>query len=273
MIIITSPSKTQQIQGTPLPHAYQDFTIPPLLAESEKIIAALKKLNREELGKLLKTSPALTESAYHLLQSFSTPFSPPPAKNCEAALRLFQGDAYGEIDAENYTAKESAYAQKHLRILCGLYGVLRPLDLVQPYRLEMQSRLTVGGCKNLYQFWGEKINSFLLAELDGKPEKERIIINLASTEYSKIIDTKRLKEAGGRLLTIFFQQPNKKAAGEYKTIPIYAKRARGMMIDYMIKRELDDAEKLQEFTRSGYRYREEESTAEKWLFQMGKVPN
>lgn len=262
MILITSPSKTQGVVLPPLPKAYSALTIPQLLGKSTVLNAELKKLTPAELSRLMKLSERLSQSTFQRVQNFSTPFT---TENAAPALLTFQGDAWGEIDAENYSPAEILHASNILRILSGLYGVLRPLDLMQPYRLEMALKLTPQGVKNLYEFWRDSVTDILLQNLAAG---DRTLVNLASTEYSRVVDRKRLQKEGCRFVTILFQQPDKKGKKGWKTIPIHAKRARGMMIHHAIQEGTTTAEKLQEFSAGGYRFIEKESSGEEWLFRL-----
>ncbi|MCK9174316.1 MAG: peroxide stress protein YaaA [Desulforhopalus sp.] len=262
MILITSPSKTQGVVLPPLPKAYSTLTIPQLLGKSKILSAELKKLTPAELSRLMKLSERLSQPTFQRVQSFSTPFT---AENAAPALLTFQGDAWGEIDAVHYSAAEIRHASDILCILSGLYGVLRPLDLMQPYRLEMALKLTPQGVKNLYEFWRDSVTEILLQHLAAG---DRTLVNLASTEYSRVVDRKRLQMEGCRFVTILFQQPDKKGKKGWKTIPIYTKRARGMMIHHAIREGITTVEKLQEFSAGGYHFMKEESSQEEWLFRL-----
>ncbi len=251
MLIITAPSKTQEFNG----RSFHITTQPQLLNKSLELIQQLKQLSKAELSSLMKTSEKLTASTYHRIHSFSTPFS---CENAHQAIFTFQGDAYDAILSENYSESELEHSQKHLCVLSGLYGVLRPLDLMQPYRLEMATKLAVKGSENLYKFWKSCITETLnnaLMEL-----KDSTVVNLASVEYSKAIDKKLLK---GKMIDVIFKQPHK---GGLKTIPIHSKRARGSMIHYMIREKIDRAVDLQGFNLNEYSFQQEDSTETSWLF-------
>lgn len=212
-------------------------------------------MTKDELAALMKTSEKLTEATYQKIHNFTTPLTP---ENAKQAIFVFQGDAYDAIEADDYSADELGYAQKHLSILSGLYGLLRPLDLMQPYRLEMGAKLEVKNHKNLYQIWKEEVTTLLNKRLtlSGEPT----IINLASSEYSKVIDRKQLK---GRIVEIVFQQEHK---GKVKTIPIHSKRARGLMIHHAIISRIEGSEQLREFNLGGYSHAPEKSSDERWVF-------
>lgn len=261
MILFTAPSKTQSppIQNNP---AYQDFTLPQSLNKSTQLINELKKLTEKQLAELMKTSAKLTTATLQKIRSFSTPFT---LENAGHTLRTFHGDAYDAITAEQYTVDQLNYAQDHLIILSGLYGILRPLDLMQPYRLEMGTRLKFSGYKNLYQFWQEEITAKVLALLT--QTSDATLINLASAEYSKAIDKKQIIKNGGRMIEVLFQQPHPKGKDRYNTIPIHSKRARGKMIHFAIQNNVTEAEKLQEFSADGYLFIPVKSTPQTWLFR------
>ncbi len=251
MQIITAPSKTQRLNSG----AYAQHSIPVLLDKTKVLADRLKLMDREQLSNLMKTSEKLTEATYKLIHDFSLPLSP---DNSRQALFTFQGDAYSAIEADRYTREQLLHAQSHLFILSGLYGILRPLDLMQPYRLEMGCPLAAGETANLYHFWRERITDTINQALTENSDK--VLINLASTEYSKVVDKKRLQ---GEMVTISFKQRHE---GKYRTIPIHSKRARGLMIHFAISNRVDNADRLQKFTLDNYRFSKEDSTATEWFF-------
>jgi hypothetical protein len=251
MQIITAPSKTQKFNG----RTYAQYTYPVLLHKTKILADQLKLMDRAELSRLMKTSERLTESTYHLIHDFILPFSP---DNSKQALFTFQGDAYSALEAELYRAEQLYHAQQHLFILSGFYGILRPLDLMQPYRLEMGSVFTIGEYHNLYQFWGDQVTETINQALT--TSKDKILINLASKEYSRVINKQNLQ---GEMINITFRQMSK---GGLKTIPIHSKKARGMMIHFVISDQIDTAGRLKEFDRGGYSFSSENSTATEWIF-------
>lgn len=251
MQIITAPSKTQQFNG----RIYAQYTQPLLLNRAKILIDRLKLLDRDELSRLMRTSERLTESTYQRIHAFTLPFSP---DNAQQALFTFQGDAYSAIKAADYSPEQLHYAQEHLFILSGLYGLLRPLDLMQPYRLEMGCFLSVAGVDTLYQFWREKITASLDEAFT--ESADRVLVNLASKEYAKVVDEKKLQ---AEMVHITFQQMHK---GRLRTIPIHSKRARGMMTDFAITNHIDEATGLQQFRVDGYSFSREYSSATEWLF-------
>ena len=251
MQIITSPSKTQQFNG----RVYDTYTLPLLQQKTKVLINQLKLLDSKKLSHLMQTSARLTEATCRMISNFSQPLS---MKNSAQALFTFQGDAYKMLDAKNYPKAQLLYAQKHLFILSGLYGLLRPLDLMQPYRLEMGCRLAAGNTENLYQFWRETLTDRVNQDLAQKSDK--VLVNLASTEYSAVIDKKKVL---GEMVTIIFKQMHK---GQLRIIPIHAKRARGLMIHFAISEQIDTAASLKEFTGDNYCFASRDSTAKEWLF-------
>lgn len=251
MQIITAPSKTQTFNG----RVYSTYTIPTCLSTSKKINTTLQAMSKDDLAALMKTSPRLTDSTHQRIHSFETPFT---LDNARQALFTFQGDAYNAITAETYTEDELQHAQHHLNILSGLYGLLTPLDLMQPYRLEMGAKLSVGGCKNLYQLWKGEITEVLNNRL--KLSQDATVVNLASTEYSKVIDRKQLS---GKIVEVVFQQNHK---GKIKTIPIHSKRARGLMIHFAISNRIEKAAELKYFNLDGYSLDGSKTTEDCWTF-------
>ncbi len=254
MIVVISPSKTLDLSKSSLTTQTQ----PRQLEQSQELIETAKKLSPEQLSQLMKISDKLSQLNWQRYQDFKLPFT---LDNAKQALLAFKGDVYGGIDVEHYSAEDFEFAQQHLRILSGLYGALRPLDLIQPYRLEMGTRLQNARGKNLYEFWDGRVTDLLNQDL-GKQSKP-LIINLASTEYFKVIKAKLLK---ANILTLAFKE-NK--AGTYKTIGIHAKRARGLMTNFIIKNRLTEAEKIKDFAQEEYQYNDNLSNEKEWVFTRG----
>ncbi len=251
MLILTSPSKTQIDHGREYPGCSQ-----PLLSnKSKEIISLLKKMNKAEISRLLGTSDQLTDTSYRRIQALNTK---PTLQNACQALFTFQGEAYSAIAAERYGDEDLDFAQRHLHILSALYGLLRPLDLIQPYRLEMASKLIVGDCNDLYAFWRgaitETINGLLAKE------KAKHLINLASIEYSRAIDRHTLTVP---MIPITFKEH---VDGGYRSVPIYSKRARGAMVHYIIVRRIKEAARLQDFDEDGYTFDLTGSSDKEWIF-------
>jgi len=236
MIIVLSPSKTLDFASKP---RIKTYTQPALLAESETLIKTLRGYSEARLKKLMGISDKLAALNAQRYKNFHTPFTPDNAKQ---AILAFKGDVYEGIDVESYGKAHFEFAQKHVRILSGLYGLLKPLDLIQPYRLEMGIRLPTKRGKDLYGFWGDLITEVLNAE------KSVPLINLASEEYFSAVKPDVFK---GDILHIVFKEKHK---GTLKIIGLFAKKARGMMASFVVKNRITDAAGLKDFTESGYRF-------------------
>ncbi|MGB3766550.1 MAG: peroxide stress protein YaaA [Phormidesmis sp.] len=251
MLMLISPAKTLDYTGAD----YARFTLPAVLDRSEVLAKQLSGYDAAELSVLMKISDKLADLNYQRYQEFQVPFT---LDNAKQALLAFKGDVYKGMTVDSYTDEDLAFAQDHLRILSGLYGVLRPLDLMQPYRLEMGTKLSNEKGKNLYEFWGTQISELLNAGLQSHDDP--CIVNLASNEYFKSVDRETLK---ARVLNIDFKE-NKD--GDYKIVAIYAKRARGLMADFVIRNRIERVEALQGFDAEGYTFRESLSAADHWIF-------
>ncbi len=258
MIVLLSPAKTLDYE-TPLPT--RKHSEPELLAHSAELADELKPVSPADLRQLMGISQELADLNVERFQKWRLPFTP---ENSRPALFAFKGDVYEGLDAYTLNKEQIDFAQKHVRILSGLYGMLRPLDLMQPYRLEMGTRFSNSRGKNLYEFWGNLQTDLLQNELDAGKE-EAIVLNLASNEYFRVIRKKVLK---ARLITPAFLDYKK---GEYKMISFYAKRARGLMARYVIERKVRKPEALQEFDCEGYRYDSSRSEADKPVFIRDEV--
>ena len=251
MLITISPAKTldfsQQENRT-------DHSTPDFLKESRELIKATRKLSPEELSELMGISEKLALLNYQRYRQWKTPFTPDNAKQ---ALLAFRGDVYEGMSAQTFSASDLGFAQEHLRILSGLYGVLRPLDLIQAYRLEMGTKLKTARGNNLYQFWGDRITESLNSALR---QQGGLLINLASNEYFKYVLSNKLD---ARVITPEFKDAK---ANQYKVIGFYAKKARGLMSAFIIKNRLHDAEEIKAFDERGYSYNEGLSSPDKWVF-------
>lgn len=252
MVTIISPSKTQDFSTNNVPDEYSQ---PQLLEQSQILAGELRKKSPAAIKGLMDVSDKIAELNYERFQQFSTPFT---KDNAKQALYAFKGDVYTGIDLENYGDEERAFAQQHLRILSGLYGLLRPLDLIQPYRLEMKIKLGNPRGKDLYTFWGNRITEALNAAL--AEQKKPVLINLASNEYFKAVDKKGLK---ADIITPVFKEYKN---GKYSIIAIFAKKARGLMSDFIIKNKIEEPEQLKIFNLEGYEYSEQHSKAGEWVF-------
>ncbi len=252
MLFIISPAKSLDFDVKNIP---KNISNPQFLTKSESLIKELRKLSCNDLSKLMKISAKLADLNFNRYQDFSVPFN---INNSKPALFVFNGDVYSGIDEKNYDEEDLEFAQNNLRILSGLYGVLRPLDLIQAYRLEMGVNLKNNSNKNLYEFWKTDIANYFNQELLKRDEK--LIVNLASNEYSSVIDKNLLN---GKLLNIIFKN-NKN--GVYKNIGIFAKKARGLMANFIIKDKVITAEGLKLFNKAGYQFKEEFSDELNWHF-------
>ncbi len=252
MLVTLSPSKGQDFDS-PVPSAI--YTIPQQLEDSQLLINEAKKLDVSDVRDLMDVSENIAILNVERFNTWRTPFTP---ENARPALFAFKGDVYSGIRKDKYSDDDLAYAQDHLRILSGLYGALRPMDLIQPYRLEMKTRLHNPRGENLYRFWGDRITDQLNEVLSH--QQEPVLVNLASNEYFKSVKPKKLD---GRLLNINFKE-NKD--GKTRVIAIFAKRARGMMSDFILRNRIEHAEDIKEFGAGGYRFSEAESTENNWVF-------
>lgn len=256
MLIVISPAKTLDFENPPTTKRY---TQPDMLEESTLLIERLRRMKPGKIADLMKLSPKLATLNAERYRQWSVPFT---IDNAKQAVLAFKGDVYTGLDAESFNSKALAYAQKHLRILSGLYGVLRPLDLMQPYRLEMGTRLQTNRGRDLYAFWGELITSAINRAL--KQQKDDLLINLASNEYFKSIKTKQLQ---ARVITPQFKE---KKNGQYKIISFFAKQARGMMARYIIQNQLTGAEDIKSFQDGGYTFNKKLSKENEWVFTRTK---
>ncbi len=252
MIILLSPAKSLNFE---LACDHIKSTQPAFLDDSKKLIASLKKLSASDLMQLMQISEKLAKLNHQRFQDFQIPFN---SKNSKPALFVFDGDVYDGIDVENYKKSQLEFAQQHLRILSGLYGVLRPLDLMQAYRLEMGTVFANSRGKNLYQFWQEKITNYLNCELEKSADK--IILNLASEEYFKAVEVAKIK---GEIINVVFKE---KKDLQYKIVGIFAKKARGLMADFIIKNEIGDVGEIKKFNAEGYKFSEKMSDGKSWCF-------
>lgn len=253
MLITLSPSKGQDFIEPPLSKKHSK---PADLKDSELLMKELKKIKSKKLQEMMSISENIANLNVGRFKSFTTPFT---TKNSKQALFAFKGDVYSGLDLENFTEDDYAYAQDHLRILSGLYGCLRPLDLIQPYRLEMKTKLKNDRGDNLYQFWDDRITKSINKEL--KKQKEAVLINLASNEYFKSVKPKLLE---GRLLNITFKETKD---GKTRVVAIFAKRARGMMADYIIRNRVENSEDLKKFKLGGYKFNKALSDDKQWTFE------
>ncbi len=245
MLTLISPAKTLDFDTPP---ATRKSTQPRFLEQSTALVEDARKLDPAGIRELMGVSDAIAELNHRRFHNWTTPFS---LDNAKQAVLAFRGDVYTGLDADTLSKAQLDFAQKHLRILSGLYGLLRPLDLIQPYRLEMGLRFANRGGSNLYQFWGGEITRAINAEL-GK-SGSRVVVNLASNEYYKAV------QPGALDADIITPQFRDLKNGKYKVISFYAKKARGQMARFIIENGLNDADSLLEFSVDGYSYNRRES--------------
>ena len=250
MLAVISPSKTQDFSSSNV----DVFTKMRQIEQSQILIDLLKTKTQGEIASLMSISDKLSKLNFDRFQTFSTPFT---LTNAKQALLAFKGDVYNGIDAPSLSSQDLDFAQSCVRMLSGLYGVIRPLDLIQPYRLEMGTRLENDKGKNLYEFWGDQISQIL------NEDESSVIINLASNEYFKGIDKKSLN---AKIINIAFKEFK---GDTYKIIGIYAKRARGLMVNYMIKNRITKSDDLKNFNVEDYKFRQDMSDELTWVFTRG----
>ena len=252
MLALVSPAKKLNFSDdvTDLPHSQPQFQ-----EDSAELIERARRLSRAELQRLMKLSEKLTELNFQRFKSYTTPFT---TANARQAVLAFNGDTYVGLDAKTLNADDLAFAQGHLRILSGLYGMLRPLDLIQPYRLEMGRRLNNSRGADLYDFWGES----LAAAIDDAvvDHREPVVINLASNEYFKAAKPGKMKS---RVITPVFKEVKN---GEAKVLGMFAKRARGMMARYIIRNRLENSEDLKNFNDGSYAWQAHLSGDDAWVY-------
>jgi cytoplasmic iron level regulating protein YaaA (DUF328/UPF0246 family) len=249
--MVISPAKTLDYES---PLATTEFTQPDFLDDACELIDQLKELEPHQISNLMSISDKLGQLNADRFRSWTIPFTP---NNSRQAILAFKGDVYTGLDAYSFDQGDFIFAQKHLRMLSGLYGILRPLDLMQPYRLEMGTKLENTRGKDLYTFWGDgitnEINRLLAAD-------KGVLVNLASNEYFKSI---KKKDLDGRLITPQFKDWKN---GEYKIISFYAKKARGLMCRYAIRNRITQVDDLKGFDLDGYYFSKDQSDENNWVF-------
>ena len=253
MLIVLSPAKTLDYES---PLTIQTHSQPDFIPRSAELIAVLRGMSPAKIGSLMKISDSLAHLNATRYASWSKKFS---FDNARQALLAFNGDVYEGLDAATLSEKQLTWAQDHLRILSGLYGLLRPLDLMQPYRLEMGTKLPNPRGKDLYAFWADEITPALNAAL--KAQKSKALVNLASEEYFKSVHPEALIAP---VITPVFEDWK---GGKYKIISFYAKRARGLMARYAIDHKITRPEQLKAFDSEGYAFEPKGSDESRWLFR------
>ena len=253
MLILISPAKIQNFK----PQEFiTEYTKPYFMDEAEQLVELMRELSPIELSKLLEINSNLSHLNIDRHLNWHRPFT---LKNAKQAVLVFDGEVYRGLNAKTFSSEEIAYMQDHLRLFSGLYGILRPLDLIQPYRIDVSSKLENPNGKDLYAFWKEKVTAKVISELK-KSGKPQVILNLASSEYIKTLNIKSTKI---NIIDIeFYEYKN----DTLKQIVIYTKKARGMMARFVIQNRIEDIEDLQGFSEEGYWYSPQQSTDTKLVF-------
>lgn len=252
MLAVVSPAKKMDFSES---NRLMEGTVPAFSVDSKKLVTAARKLSKPDLQNLMKLSDSLADLNYQRFRTFK---SKPGPDDTKPAVFAFAGDTYVGLEAATLGDGDIAYAQDHLRILSGLYGLLRPLDLIQPYRLEMGRALNTPKGSDLYEFWGHKLGKALDEAVAG--HKSRTIVNVASIEYFKAT---RFKSMQSRIITPTFKEIRD---GEARTIGFFAKKARGSLARYMIRNRIETPEGLKSFDTNGYIYRDDLSSGDDWVF-------
>ncbi|WP_413112988.1 peroxide stress protein YaaA [Thaumasiovibrio sp. DFM-14] len=249
MLMLVSPAKTLDYTS-PLPTV--QATQPEFISQAAELIEVCRAMTPADIAQLMKVSDKIAGLNAVRFAQWSKTFTP---ENSRQALFAFKGDVYTGLEAESLASAEIDWLQSHLRILSGLYGLLKPLDLMQPYRLEMGSKLATKAGTNLYQFWGDQLTTKLNSVAD------TVVVNLASNEYFKALQPKALN---AKVITPVFKDCKN---GQYKVISFYAKKARGMMVRYAAQQRISDVEQLKQFNVAGYFYCADASTETEWVFK------
>jgi len=253
MIIVLSPAKTLDFE-TPL--ALTEFTQPQFVPEASVLIERLRKLSAPRIGELMGISARLAELNRDRYANWNAAHSP---ANARQALLAFNGDVYAGLQAATLSSADLKFAQRHLRILSGLYGLLRPFDLIEPYRLEMSIALASRRGKDLYAFWGERLTQAVNAAIE--EEKARALVNLASNEYFRALQPKKL---AAPLVQPVFEDWS---GGKYKIVSFYAKRARGLMARFALEQRVRKAADLKAFSSEGYAFAADASNESRFVFR------
>jgi cytoplasmic iron level regulating protein YaaA (DUF328/UPF0246 family) len=258
MLSVISPAKTLDYETPP---SSRKATQPEFIDRAEDLVEDARRLDPADIRALMGVSENIADLNHRRFMNWHQPFD---LDNAKQAVLAFKGDVYTGLEADTMNAKQLAFAQKHLRILSGLYGVLRPLDLMQPYRLEMGLKFENRGGKNLYEFWGNSVTESLNKQL--KKSGSPVLLNLASNEYFKVV---KAGELDGEVITPVFKDLK---GGKYKVISFFAKKARGQMARYIIDREINDVAALKKYRVGGYRYNAAESSARELVFTRDEAP-
>lgn len=254
MLVVVSPAKALDFES---PLATRRYSVPTMLDESRQLVSIMSRKSPDDLSAMMSISPRLALLNFERFQDWEPPTSPGPAR---PAVLAFAGDTYIGLDADSFGERDFTHAQKILRILSGLHGVLRPLDLIHPYRLEMGSRLEHGRGGDLYSFWGTKVTDRLNRDLEASPGP-RVLVNAASVEYFGAVQTERFE---GRIVTPKFLDA--KGDGDYATVGFFAKRARGALAGWMIRERVTTVKGIADFDGDGYRFDPGRSTLDEPVF-------
>ena len=261
MLTVVSPAKSLDFESRV---RTRKFTQPRFLDDAARLVEHMKTFDPDNLSELMDINPELAELNWQRYASWEAPFN---LRNARQAVFAFRGDVYLGLRAEQFGTAELNFAQKHLRILSGLYGILRPLDLIQPYRLEMGRQVSVDGHSGLYDFWGTRLADSLNEDLAAQPQKRKLLVNLASNEYFQSISSAALE---AQVVTpVFKDQTNR---GDYRVLSFMAKRARGEMAAWIIRNRVNAPHTLKKFNENGYQYSAAESTAERLVFLRKRLP-
>ena len=252
MLVVISPAKTLDYITPPSTEIY---SLPRFLDDSTELMCCLKQLTPSEVSNLMSISEKLGHVNFGRYLEWHPGFT---LKNSKQCILAFKGDVYTGLDADSLSLTDLKWAQNHVRILSGLYGVLRPLDLMQPYRLEMGTKFSTNRGKNLYEFWGTKITKALNQNLE--QNTPQVLVNLASNEYFKAIKPELLQ---ANVVTPVFKDWK---GGKYKIISFFAKKARGMMSRFIIQHQIDDPHQIKLFNSNGYKFDKSASTEKEWIF-------
>lgn len=258
MLTVLSPAKTLDYETAPIT---QSATLPRFMDQSALLVEDARGLNPDDIRALMGVSEQIAHLNHERFMNWQ---SESTSDNAKQAVLAFKGDVYTGLQAETLSEDDLDFAQTRLRILSGLYGLLRPLDLMQPYRLEMGLKFTNQRGRNLYEFWGEQLTDTLNADLVSA--KTEVLINLASNEYFKAVKPKLLN---ADIITPQFKDLKN---GQYKMISFFAKKARGLMARYIIDNRITEPEALKSFSEAGYYYSDEQSQGDQWVFLRDKVP-
>lgn len=255
MVIVLSPAKTLNSDIRP---QTAHFSQADFLKEASELVEVLRKYSPSRLQELMKINPKIAELNATRYMDWQLPFTP---ENASPALLTFKGEVYNGLKAETLNEDDLLFAQDHVRVLSGLYGALRPLDLMQPYRLEMGTKLKVKRKKSLYEFWASKITNHINHLLESTDQK--YLINLASNEYFGALDPKKIE---AEIITPTFKDYS---GGTYKFLTVYGKKARGMMTRFIVENRIVEVEKMKLFDEGGYFYNDRLSEGNNWVFTRG----